>query len=275
MWLRSDIEKITGLSKRKIQELCHQNKRTGGIAFWNPAESKPGYSRFDENDLAVFYFVEKLYESGFYLREMGEALRRTDISNENQIGMQFDQKALTIGLETKRNELLKERQTVQNKLNCINQIRLSCSKFQGFSFGFYIYRNLLVAIKDAISSVNVNSNVRFNTDFEISNQETEQVSEHQNGPDAYEAEKRLIDQFCNTVIWFMTHSLAPDSEEVKDFYSRVARYVLSSLKEEYVFQIVRELLSNKDVVFTIEMLCGKGSSCYIRKGIDACLNSES
>lgn len=275
MWLRSDIEKITGLSKRKIQELCHHNRRTGGIAFWNPAESKPGYSRFDENDLAVFYFVEKLYESGFYLREMGEALKRTDTVNENQSGMQFDQKTLTVELETKRNELLKERQTVQNKLNCIEQICMSCSKSQGFSFSLYIYRNLLIAIKNATSNVNTNDNVCFDIAFEMSIQETDQVSKHQNGHDTYEVEKRLVNRFCNTVVWFMTHSFEPDSKEVKDFYSKAARYILPILKEKYVFQISRELLSNNDVVFAIEMLCGKGSSCYIRKGIDACLNSKS
>lgn len=74
MWERSQVEQLTGLSRHMVQDLCYQNTKRGGLGFWEPAVSKPGYSRFDEGDLLMFYLVGQLKRAGFTLREVEEAV---------------------------------------------------------------------------------------------------------------------------------------------------------------------------------------------------------
>lgn len=71
MWKRSEVEKLTGLTRHMIQDLCNPNTSRDGLGFWKPAVSKPGYSRFDEGDLLAFYLVRQLMKAGFTLREVG------------------------------------------------------------------------------------------------------------------------------------------------------------------------------------------------------------
>lgn len=70
MWERSQVEQLTGLSRHMIQDLCYQNTKRGGLGFWEPAVSKPGYARYDEGDLLMFYLVGQLKRAGFTLREV-------------------------------------------------------------------------------------------------------------------------------------------------------------------------------------------------------------
>lgn len=70
MWKRSQVEKLTGLTRDMIQPLCYQNKKNGGYGFWVPAVHRPGYSRFDEGDLLMFYLVGQLKRAGFTLEEV-------------------------------------------------------------------------------------------------------------------------------------------------------------------------------------------------------------
>lgn len=74
MWERSHVERLTGLSRHMIQDLCYHNARGGGLGFWEPAVSKPGYSRFDEGDLLMFYLVGQLKHAGFTLKEVEAAV---------------------------------------------------------------------------------------------------------------------------------------------------------------------------------------------------------
>ena len=74
MWERSQVEKLTGLSRHMIQDLCYHNTKSGGLGFWEPAVSKPGYSRFDEGDLLAFYLVRQLMKAGFTLKEIESAV---------------------------------------------------------------------------------------------------------------------------------------------------------------------------------------------------------
>lgn len=74
MWERSQVEQLTGLSRHMVQDLCYQNTKRGGLGFWEPAVSKPGYSRFDEGDLLMFYLVGQLKRAGFTLREVEDAV---------------------------------------------------------------------------------------------------------------------------------------------------------------------------------------------------------
>lgn len=74
MWERSQVEQLTGLSRHMIQDLCYQDTKRGGLGFWEPAVSKPGYSRFDEGDLLMFYLVGQLKRAGFTLREVEDVV---------------------------------------------------------------------------------------------------------------------------------------------------------------------------------------------------------
>lgn len=74
MWERSQVEQLTGLSRHMILDLCYQNTKHGGLGFWKPAVSKPGYSRFDEGDLLMFYLVGQLKRAGFTLKEVEPAV---------------------------------------------------------------------------------------------------------------------------------------------------------------------------------------------------------
>lgn len=74
MWKRSDVERLTGLTRHMIQDLCNPNTSGDGLGFWEPAISKPGYSRFDEGDLLAFYLVRQLMKAGFTLKEIESAV---------------------------------------------------------------------------------------------------------------------------------------------------------------------------------------------------------
>ncbi len=74
MWKRSEVERLTGLTRHMIQDLCNQNTAGDGLGFWRPAVHKPGYSRFDEGDLLAFYLVRQLMRAGFTLAEVEPAM---------------------------------------------------------------------------------------------------------------------------------------------------------------------------------------------------------
>lgn len=74
MWKRSDVERLTGLTRHMIQDLCNPNTSGDGLGFWEPTISKPGYSRFDEGDLLAFYLVRQLMKAGFTLKEIESAV---------------------------------------------------------------------------------------------------------------------------------------------------------------------------------------------------------
>lgn len=74
MWKRSEVERLTGLTRHAIQDLCNQNTAADGLGFWRTAIAKPGYSRFDEGDLLAFYLVRQLTRAGFALAEVEPAV---------------------------------------------------------------------------------------------------------------------------------------------------------------------------------------------------------
>ena len=74
MWKKSEVERLTGLGRHTIQDLCNQNRSRDGLGFWEPAVMKPGYSRFDEGDLLAFYLVRQLIKVGFTPAEAGPVI---------------------------------------------------------------------------------------------------------------------------------------------------------------------------------------------------------
>ena len=117
MWLRSEVEQLTGVAKRKIQRLCDQNMNKDGLAFWKPAVSKPGYSEYDETDLLVFLLVGKFCAAGYTLREIKPAFADMACSSEG----------FARSLKGKRDHLERERARIDAELEALGQIEAAAS----------------------------------------------------------------------------------------------------------------------------------------------------
>lgn len=106
MWQRSEVERLTGLSRHAIQDLCNQNTTRDGLGFWVPAVSKPGYARYDEGDLLAFYLVKQLTKAGFTLAEVEPVV----------FGMLEDDGSFERALQGKEQRLAAQREAVGAKL---------------------------------------------------------------------------------------------------------------------------------------------------------------
>lgn len=106
MWQRSEVERLTGLSRHAIQDLCNQNTTRDGLGFWVPAVSKPGYARYDEGDLLAFYLVKQLTNAGFTLAEVEPVV----------FGMLEDDISFEQALHGKEQRLAAQREAVGAKL---------------------------------------------------------------------------------------------------------------------------------------------------------------
>ena len=106
MWQRSEVERLTGLSRHAIQDLCNQNTTRDGLGFWVPAVSKPGYARYDEGDLLAFYLVKQLTKAGFTLAEVEPVV----------FGMLEDDASFERALHGKEQRLAAQREAVGAKL---------------------------------------------------------------------------------------------------------------------------------------------------------------
>ena len=106
MWQRSEVERLTGLSRHAIQDLCNQNTTRDGLGFWVPAVSKPGYARYDEGDLLAFYLVKQLTKAGFTLAEVEPVV----------FGMLEDDATFAQALQSKEERLAEQQEAVGAKL---------------------------------------------------------------------------------------------------------------------------------------------------------------
>lgn len=115
MWQRSEVEKLTGLSRHAIQDLCNQNTAAGGLGFWVPAISKPGFARYDEGDLLAFYLVKQFFKAGFTLAQM-----------ESVVFDMFEtDSSFAQALSAQQNKLEAYRDKVNAKLTALAQIKQS------------------------------------------------------------------------------------------------------------------------------------------------------
>lgn len=117
MWKRSQVEQLTGLTRHMIQDLCNPNTQGDGLGLWEPAVSKPGYSRFDEGDLLAFYLVRQLMKAGFTLREAGPAV--FDLLEEDD--------AFTGALKDKEADLRTRRDELDGKLSTISYLEAAAA----------------------------------------------------------------------------------------------------------------------------------------------------
>ena len=113
MWMRSSVERLTGMSKRSIQELCSQSRHSDGVAFWHPAESRPGYSRFDRLDMLAFYLVSRFRAAGFTLAEMSDIVPSAFCADGSCAQL----------LEDKVERLTKKRDELDGAIACARALR--------------------------------------------------------------------------------------------------------------------------------------------------------
>lgn len=117
MWKRSDVERLTGLMRHMIQDLCNPNTSRDGLGFWEPAISKPGYSRFDEGDLLAFYLVRQLMKAGFTLREIESAV----------FDLMEDDDSFERALRRKATVLHRRRAELDSKLSALEYLEVAAT----------------------------------------------------------------------------------------------------------------------------------------------------
>lgn len=117
MWKRSDVERLTGLTRHMIQDLCNPNTSRDGLGFWEPVISKPGYSRFDEGDLLAFYLVRQLMKAGFTLKEIESAV----------FDLMEDDDSFERALRRKAMVLHRRRAELDSKLSALEYLEMAAS----------------------------------------------------------------------------------------------------------------------------------------------------
>lgn len=269
IWLRSEVEALTGLSKRKVQELCHQNRKTGGMAFWRPFESRPGYSGFDKSDLIAFYIAAKLHKSGFPLIEIKDAFKATlDLGD-------FD-KAL---FRQKRKELQRRKEEIEIKIRNLDQLEYAKCNRSRFKTAKIIERSLSNSLIEAIySAEQISESFEYRSLDLFESFGKLELHLKLDGCDLdfenCHEEKKVIEDILERIRQFMQEKIEPESEVVMSFLKEL---ILVQVKEEELILALRvllEMVKNSDTKFVIEVLCGRGSSKYLNTGLKALLTKE-
>ncbi len=73
-WTVSEVEHLTGLSRRDIQRCCYQGK--GGVGILEPQDSSWGRRSYSVTDIATLYVVQLEKQSGLSLPEIGQKFQR-------------------------------------------------------------------------------------------------------------------------------------------------------------------------------------------------------
>lgn len=71
-WTVSEVEQLTGLSRRDIQRCCYQGK--GGVGILEPQDSTWGRRTYSARDLATLFVVRLEKQAGLSLPEIAEKL---------------------------------------------------------------------------------------------------------------------------------------------------------------------------------------------------------
>lgn len=268
MWRRSDIEQLTGLSKRKIQELCHQNKATGGIAFWTPYESRPGYSQFDKNDLAVFYVVEKIHSSGFSLAETNKAFGLFVFGEESNSDL----------VKQKREELLDQIVELTRKVSNLDLMMkaLADSKSQRLAVIFKV-----MTVHDFVEIVRTTScrechrqTKDIKADYEI-DALLKEIIDSSLFLEIYKKTKIELEKFIANLNKFRNKSCLPNSEETMNYVDKTL-FRFMGCSDETTLEVTRRLFCIQGIQISFEILGKKGFNEYLQQIIRAliCFKSK-
>ena len=87
-WKISEVERLTGLSRRDIQRVCYQGE--GGIGLLSPKETKWGYRVYSAQDLKVLHAVSLLKERGKTLPQVKREFERVHSDVDAILDEQID-----------------------------------------------------------------------------------------------------------------------------------------------------------------------------------------
>lgn len=87
-WKISEVERLTGLSRRDIQRVCYQGE--GGIGLLSPKETRWGYRVYSAQDLKVLYAVSLLRERGMTLPQVKREFERAHSDADAILDEQID-----------------------------------------------------------------------------------------------------------------------------------------------------------------------------------------
>lgn len=73
-WRISEVERLTGLSRRDIQRCCYEGK--GGVGILQPANSSWGRRTYSKRDLATLFVVASYRRRGFTLPQVKEVFEK-------------------------------------------------------------------------------------------------------------------------------------------------------------------------------------------------------
>lgn len=80
-WTVSEVERLTGLSRRDIQRCCYQGK--GGVGILEPQDSAWGRRSYSARDLAILFVVRLEKQAGLSLPEIAEKLHDQPVLERN------------------------------------------------------------------------------------------------------------------------------------------------------------------------------------------------
>lgn len=140
MWKRSEVERLTGLERHTIQDLCNKSTRHSGLGFWEPAVMKPGYSRFDEGDLLAFYLVRQLTGAGFVPARVGGLV--FDMLDEGD--------GYLLALEGQRLRLDGQRAKINSQLAALGRLEVAASRSPEQRLEAIMESSLLVSVDQSV-----------------------------------------------------------------------------------------------------------------------------
>ncbi len=290
MWKRSEVERLTGLTRHMIQDLCNQNTAGDGLAFWVPAVSKPGYSRFDEGDLLVFFLVKQLSCAGFALSEVAGAA-----GDMLEDGMAFEEH-----MHAKADTLRGDREALEAKIRTADLLEASASYAPEQRIyaimDMVIARDIDWAIKNDVLAAQVDSalvrNVR-----EVCARAREDVFQAMgwavNGPHVKMEEARSekaptweVDRFNDSLADLMDRDVAATDDEAVRFIwetaasawrkwgvrgMQPARRRDEELAVSLIVRAASMFLSKREHGVPVELVCGRGTFGYLGQASEACV----
>lgn len=85
-WTVSEVEQLTGLSRRDIQRCCYQGK--GGVGILEPRDSSWGRRTYSAEDVALLYLVRLEKQAGLSLPEVAQKFQAArDVGTFDALGL--------------------------------------------------------------------------------------------------------------------------------------------------------------------------------------------
>ena len=289
MWERSQVERLTGLSRHMIQDLCYHNAKGGGLGFWEPAVSKPGYSRFDEGDLLMFYLVGQLKRAGFTLKEVEAAV----------FSIMEDTDSLDETLYKKAHELRERQKAIAGQLaalGCLEgavQVRPTERLYAVMDLS--LTRSITQAIS-AVAAVRPVDEVQVQRVRDVIVAVALAMTGRLRGTGAPDQTKELfrargidvdssLDIVAHRVGWLVLEDVAPTDRKARGLVRAIAAAlaVVSAAngdrrarhQELFVLEVLARLLGDAGCGVPVELVFGNGSFAFLAQAFRACATSSS